>query len=120
MTTTTYETNVYGEQVKVTTHGNGAVVKELVRDHVPIPATERNVTGVAYLRRFTQDERIAIRAAAAGNVVLDDYLKLMDATIAQGGLVNLLDPDTITAVNLLEQSGLLAAGRAAQILDTGV
>lgn len=76
----------------------------------------REISGVSYLRRFTQAERIAIRAAAAGSAVLDDYLKLLDITIAQGGIVNLDDPDTIAAVNMLESVGLIATGRAAEVL----
>lgn len=87
-----------------------------IKHTIEQPAPAREISGVAYLRRFSQAERIAIRAAAAGSAVLDDYLKLLDATIAQGGIVNLDDPDTIAAVNLLEQAGLLAAGRAAEVL----
>lgn len=83
----------------------------------PASSGERNISGVQYLRRFTQDERIAIREAAKQSAILDDYLKLLDATIAQGGLVNLNDPDTVGAVTLLEQSGLIAAGRAEEILN---
>lgn len=78
---------------------------------------EYNISGVSYLRRFTQAERIAIRAAAQQSAELDDYLKLLDATIQQGGIVNLLDDDTVAAVNLLEQYGLIGVGRAAQILE---
>lgn len=78
---------------------------------------EYNISGVSYLRRFTQAERIAIRAAAQQSAELDDYLKLLDATIAQGGVVNLLDDDTVAAVNLLEQYGLIGVGRAAKILE---
>lgn len=76
----------------------------------------RMISGVTYLRRFTQAERIAIRAAATQSAVLDDYLRLLDTTIAQGGEVNLDDVDTIAAVGMLEQVGLIAAGRAAEIL----
>ena len=89
-------------------------------NHIPQPevvdVVVREVSGVAYLRRFSQAERIAIRAAASQSAVLDDYLKLLDATIQQGGIVNLDDEDTVAAVNLLEQAGLIAAGRAAEIL----
>lgn len=89
-------------------------------NHIPQPVVVepvvRDVSGVSYLRRFTQAERIAIRAAAVQSPVLDDYLRLLDITIAQGGVVNLDDLDTIAAVNTLEQVGLLAAGRAAEIL----
>ena len=53
-------------------------------NHIPQPVVVdvavREVSGVAYLRRFTQEERIAIREAASQSAVLDDYLKLLDAT----------------------------------------
>lgn len=79
----------------------------------PLP---REVSGISYLRRFTQNERISIRDAAKDVPQLDDYLKLLDATIAQGNGVNLDDPDTIAAVNMLEGAGLIATGRAAEVL----
>ena len=75
----------------------------------PVP---RTIIKLEYLRRFTTAERVAIRAAAAANPVLDDYLKLME--LAQE--INLDDADTIAAVQMMEQSGLIAAGRAAEIL----
>lgn len=88
-------------------------------NHIPQPEvvtqTVREISGVSYLRRFTQDERIAIRGAAAQSAELDDYLKLLDATIAQGGVVDLDDADIVTAVAKLEQYGLIAAGRGAEI-----
>lgn len=87
-----------------------------LRVFVPKLSDERNISGVAYLRRFTQAERIAIRGAATHSPELDDYLKLLDATIAQGGIVDLNDDDTILAVNMLEQFGLITLGRAAEIL----
>lgn len=76
---------------------------------VPVP---RTITKLEYLRRFTTDERVAIRAAAVANPVLDDYLKLME--LAQE--INLDDQDTVAAVQMLEQSGLIATGRAAEVL----
>lgn len=89
-------------------------------NHIPqavvIEPVVREVSGVSYLRRFTQAERIAIRGAASQSAILDDYLKLLDATIQQGGIVNLDDEDTVAAVNLLEQAGLIADGRAVEIL----
>ena len=68
---------------------------------------------LAYLRRFTQEERIAIRAAATQSPALADYLALLE--LAEE--VDTRDADTITAVHLLEQLGLLAAGRALEILN---
>lgn len=75
----------------------------------PVP---RTITKLEYLRRFTPKERIAIRAAAEQDAALTDYLQLME--LAQE--INLDDPDTIAAVQMLEQSGLIAAGRAAEVL----
>lgn len=65
-----------------------------------------------YLRRFTPEERVKIRGAAANDPVLADYLALLE--LAQD--IRLTDPGTVSAVSRLEQSGLIAAGRAAEIL----
>ena len=78
----------------------------------PVIQPQRTITKLEYLRRFTTDERVAIRAAAASNPVLADYLQLME--LAQE--INLDDPDTVAAVAMLEQAGLIAAGRAAEVL----
>ena len=79
---------------------------------VAIP-TSRVMTKLEYLRRFTTSERVAIRAAASANPVLDDYLKLME--LAQE--INMGDADTVAAVTMLEQVGLLAPGRASEVLN---
>lgn len=71
------------------------------------------LTKLEYLRRFTVEERVSIRAAAESNPVLDDYLRLME--LAQE--INTGDPDTIAAVTMLEQAGLIALGRAQEILN---
>ena len=93
-------------------------------DHLPAPAINpdgsiegvvvgRTLTKLEYLRRFTVDERVAIRAAAEQNAVLADYLQLME--LAQD--INTSDADTVAAVTMLEQAGLIAAGRAQEILN---
>ena len=79
----------------------------------PAAPTSRTMTKLEYLRRFTTAERVAIRAAAASNPVLDDYLKLME--LAQE--IDTGDADTIAAVTMLEQAGLIAAGRANEVLN---
>lgn len=76
----------------------------------PVPAFVW--TRLEYLRRFTPAERITIRGAAASSPVLNDYLLLLD--LAEE--VRSDDPDTIAAVQMLEGSGLIAPGRAAEIL----
>jgi hypothetical protein len=62
--------------------------------------------------RFTADERVAIRTAAQSNGQIADYLGLLTAASS----VNLTDPVTMAGVQALETAGLIAQGRAAQIL----
>lgn len=77
------------------------------------PATGAVFSKLAYLRRFTQEERIAIRTAATQSPALADYLALLE--LAEE--IDTRDADTIAAVHLLEQLGLLADGRALEILN---
>lgn len=70
------------------------------------------ISKVQYLKRFTQAERIAIREAAKTSAVVNDYVQLLDAASD----VDLADPDTVAGVQQLESAGLLAAGRAAEVL----
>lgn len=76
------------------------------------PRPQHVLTKLEYLRRFTQEERIAIRAAAKQSAQLEDYLSMLE--LAQD--VTLSDPDTQGAVQMLEHAGLIAPGRAAEIL----
>lgn len=78
-----------------------------------VERASRTMTQLEYLRRFTVEERVAIRAAAPANPVLTDYLQLME--LAQD--INTGDTDTIAAVTMLEQAGLIAVGRAQEILN---
>lgn len=64
------------------------------------------------LKRFTAVERKRIRAQAARNEDVQDWLELFNA--AQD--IRLDDPDTMAGVQSLEAAGLLQSGRAAEIL----
>lgn len=77
-----------------------------------VPKTVTVITKLEYLRRFTSQERVTIRTVAKSNPVLEDYLAMLD--IAEE--INLSDADTVAAVQMLEQAGLIASGRAAEIL----
>lgn len=72
------------------------------------------MTKLEYLRRFTQEERISIRTAAASNAVLADYMAMLELATD----IDLSDSDTVSALAMLEQVGLIGAGRAAEILST--
>lgn len=76
----------------------------------PPPVDELNK--VDFLRLFTQAERIAIRAAAKVNPVVEDYEDMLN----KAPTVRLSDPDIQAGVPLLEAAGHLTPGRAAQIL----
>lgn len=78
----------------------------------PTPPPPVVLNKVDFLRLFTQQERIDIRAASTVNPVIADYQYMLDAATT----VNLSDPDILTGIPLLEQAGLIAPGRAAQIL----
>lgn len=76
----------------------------------PPPVDELNK--IDFLRLFTQAERIAIRAAAKVNPVVEDYQAMLDAA----SVVRLSDPDIQAGIPALEAAGLIGPGRAAQIL----
>ena len=83
---------------------------------VPVVVTERFISGVEFLRRFTSAQRIAIRTLTKTDPIADDFMRLLDATIAQGSGVNLMDQDTIDGVGYLEVTIPAAAIDPAVIL----
>jgi hypothetical protein len=62
--------------------------------------------------RFTAEERAAIRAAALTDGAIADLCAMTD----KASIIHFDDPLTVGGVALLESKGLIAAGRAAQIL----
>ncbi len=76
-------------------------------------SARRILTKLEYLRRFNQDERIAIRQAAESSPQLQDYLAMME--LAEE--IDTGDADTIDAVNMLEQVRLIGTGRANEVLN---
>lgn len=94
----------------------------------PPPSQEpRHITVLAFLNRFTQAERIATDLASIDNpsatlpqrqqaAALRDDLARTKAAI----YIDLDRADTRAGVQLLETAGLIAAGRAAVILDSPI
>ena len=76
----------------------------------PLPVDELNK--IDFLRLFTQAERITIRQAAKVNPQVEDYQDMLNQAV----IVRLSDPDIQTGIPALEAAGILAPGRAAQIL----
>lgn len=77
----------------------------------PLPVPPAPLTQLEFLRRFTATERITIRAST--DPIIVDFMHLVN--LAQD--IRLDDPDTIMGVGYLEQQGLIAEGRAEDILN---
>ncbi len=69
------------------------------------------LTQLEFLRRFTLNERIKIRASQ--DLMVIDFLYLL----SQAQEISLDDPDTVAGVNYLEQIGLIDENRAIEILN---
>lgn len=90
---------------------------------VPEPAKPRHITQYAFRQRLTQAERIAIEIAS-----LDDpsaamavrqqaaALRVGMGDLAQAQYVDLDHPEVVAALSMLEGAGLIAAGRADEVI----
>lgn len=86
----------------------GHTLREL--PDIPVPAIQQSLTQLAFLRRFTTSERIAIRAST--DPVIQDFFHLL--SLAQDIVVT--DSDTQMGVGYLAQQGFIAPERVAEIL----
>ena len=82
-----------------------------------IPVAPQPVEALAFLRRFTVPERISIRALAATDPVVYDFLDLLDKASSSSKMIDPADADTIAGVNYVESKGCIASDRVAQILS---
>ena len=108
---------ITGPEEYSTTDTNPAQPGWYVPTPAPAPApgpTSLKITAFAFKMRLTSAERQAIRTAAASNPALYDYMDIMDTA----GYADLLDPVTIAGTQALESAGLIASGRASQLLST--
>jgi len=79
-----------------------------------VPEPPRTVlTRLAFRNRFTPPEKTALYSAAKEHVEIQIFID--DVMCAEE--IDLSDPGTIAGVEALETSGLIAAGRAADILN---
>jgi hypothetical protein len=76
------------------------------------PVVNAAISKREFLKKFTPTEYAAIKTAANVNATLDWYWQQF--LLAE--FIDMADPDTVGGINLLETAGLLAAGRAAEIL----
>lgn len=95
------------------THDHTLVADPAVPAPEPVALIGRRMSKLDYLRLFTQEERIAIRAAGKVNTVVEDYLHLLELTDE----VNTGDAEVGEALAMMETAGLLAAGRRDEVLN---
>lgn len=83
------------------------------------------ITPLAFRNRFTQAEKITIEIAALDDPAapmpqrqLAAMLRANQLDVTAARFIDLQRPDTRAGVQALETYGLIAAGRAALILDT--
>ena len=113
----TYITSSLPSQFSVRTYpekpDNGKVWDEVAMEFVDAPPVQEGILKIDFMRRFTPEERVAIRTAAQTDQVLVDIEELLRA--AQK--VRLNHPDTIYGINYLVSVGLLTQARADEILQ---
>lgn len=77
---------------------------------------DMRITKQKFKLRLTQAERILIRETAKTNATVFDFQDLLDS----GSHVDLNDSVLIAGINAMEQLGLIAAGRANEILSAPI
>lgn len=80
----------------------------------------RIITRLAFLSRFTDAEAVAIDLASIGATVQAAALRRANAKISAAEEIQLDNSETRAGVQALETAGLIASGRAAEILDSPV
>ena len=85
---------------------------EVARITITAPSSVSQIDFLAFLHRFTPDERIAIRRGARADGGIEDSLEMLRAAMQ----VNLTDPATVSLMNALVNAGLITAARRDAIL----
>ena len=93
----------------------------------PEPVLPRHITRLAFLQRITMNEHVAIELASETDASMPIDVRIRGATLRKmlqlvnaASWIDLDRPDTREMVMQLEQMGLLAPGRALEILDNEI
>ena len=96
-------------------------------DGALVLAPDTRLTKLAFRNRFTQAEKVMLEIAALDNPAAPmpqrqqaAALRATLADTAAATFIDLIRADTRAGVQMLETAGLLAAGRALEILDAPV
>lgn len=88
------------------------LVNGVWEDYTPPTVRKAILTKLEYMDRFTDAELAGIYTAAKSSVQVEVWLEKFKLATD----INIDDPRTIDGLQALEAAGLLAAGRAAEIL----
>lgn len=86
----------------------------------PPPPQVRQITGLAFFDRFTDAEAVAIDLASIGATAQAAGMRRYMSKVNAATYIDLERADTRAGVLALEAGGLLAEGRALEILDAPV
>lgn len=113
----TIEKNEQGEDVIVTKTSSGVVICELYRPAVDMQPTTRRVSKLGFVGRLGDDYRNILLASKA-SVDLEMFVRMLDWATpeADGTSVDLDDTRVVGALQAIEAAGVIASGRAAEIL----
>lgn len=84
------------------------------------PHVSRDVSRKAFLSRFTDPEAVQIDLASIGATVEAAQVRRYLSKVNAAQHIDLNDPETREGVNALEAVGLIAPGRALEILDSPI
>lgn len=103
------------------------IAEHEARANEPPPPDLRRVTPLAFRNRFTQAEKVAIELASVDNpaapIEQRTLAAAVRASLADAAVARWIDldfQDTRDGVLALEAAGVIAAGRALEILDAPV
>lgn len=104
------------------THDHAEVIEQ--QPVAPVTVEDRRITRLAFRNRFTQSEKAAIEIAALDNPSAPMAQRAQSAALRASmkdqevaSFIDLSRPDTRAGVQQLEAAGLIAQGRAVEILD---
>ena len=85
----------------------------------PVAVQSKRVTKLDYMNRFTDEELGLIYTVAKTNVGIEIWLAKFNATTpeADGTAIDMFDPRTVGGLQAMEAAGLLAPGRAMEIIN---
>lgn len=91
-----------------------------VSAQVPALVGEQRITVLAFLSRFSDSEAVAIDLASIGATTEAAGIRRYMSKVNAANYIDLMREDTQTGVQALEVAGLIAEGRAVEILDAPI